>query len=304
MRKPFEEYTDRFVEYFDQRANDYVSERIEKSKNGLMISKFGSIEIKSVCCVNARMNGIGVREYFKAARGQLCILPEDCMPSLCYNAGFFPQDEKLWERYCKLVLDDAKQIDILGSYLTREEELKEYIKDSAKINLDGYYAPFRWQNPWTKKLKGKKVLVVHPFVDSIARQYDKRELLFENPEVLPEFADLQLVKAVQSMAHNKTSFNTWFDALEYMKSEIDSRDYDIALIGCGAYGMNLAAHIKRQGKIAVHLAGWTQMLFGIYGNRWTEDQPEYSRFINKYWIRPSESERPAGVEYVENACYW
>ena len=68
--------------------------------------------------------------------------------------------------------------------------------------------------------------------------------------------------------------------------------------------MNLAAHAKRNGKIAIHLAGWTQMLFGIYGNRWIEDQPEYHRFVNEYWIRPSEKERPDNVDKVENACYW
>lgn len=48
-----------------------------------------------------------------------------------------------------------------------------------------------------------------------------------------------------------------------MKDEIDKRDYDIALIGCGAYGFPLAAHIKRSGKKAVHLGGALQLLFGI-----------------------------------------
>ena len=89
-----------------------------------------------------------------------------------------------------------------------------------------------------------------------------------------------------------------------MKQEIDCCDYEIALIGCGAYGMDLAAHVKRRGKIAIHLAGWTQMLFGIYGNRWLEDQPAYRRLINEYWVRPLESEKAAGAEKVENGCYW
>ena len=33
-----------------------------------------------------------------------------------------------------------------------------------------------------------------------------------------------------------------------MKMQMDEEDYDIALIGCGAYGMSLAAHAKRKGK--------------------------------------------------------
>jgi hypothetical protein len=96
----------------------------------------------------------------------------------------------------------------------------------------------------------------------------------------------------------------WFEALKHMEDEISQLDFDIALIGCGAYGMALAAHVKRMGKQAVHLAGWTQMLFGIYGNRWLRDQPAYAKFINGYWIRPSESEKPKGAEKVEGGCYW
>lgn len=99
-------------------------------------------------------------------------------------------------------------------------------------------------------------------------------------------------------------FETWFDALDFMKNEISSKDFDIALIGCGAYGLPLAAHVKRMGKIAIQLAGWTQMLFGIYGNRWIEDQKEYAHFVNEHWTRPNETEKPKHSAIVENGCYW
>ena len=174
-----------------------------------------------------------------------------------------------------------------------------------RINLDGYYAPFLWKNPWTKYLEGKKVLVVHPFVDSIKSQYENnRECLFDDPDVLPRFKELILVRAVQSIVGTRTDYVDWFEALKHMEDEISQLDFDIALIGCGAYGMALAAHVKRMGKQAVHLAGWTQMLFGIYGNRGLRDQPAYAKFINGYWIRPSESEKPKGAEKVEGGCYW
>ena len=66
---------------------------------------------------------------------------------------------------------------------------------------------------------------------------------------------MHTIKAVQTIADQQDSrFDTWFDALEYMKDEISKVDFDIALIGCGAYGMCLAAHVKRLGKQAVHLS--------------------------------------------------
>lgn len=152
-------------------------------------------------------------------------------------------------------------------------------------------------------MEGKKVVVIHPFVETIASQYEKRQLLFKDETVLPHFASLHFIKAVQSIGGNQTNYSDWFKALEYMENELDKLDYDIVLIGCGAYGFNLAAYAKRQGKIAIHLAGWTQMLFGIYGNRWKDD-PRYSPFINEYWVRPSLGETPKNATKIENACYW
>ncbi|MBR3152414.1 MAG: hypothetical protein IKF52_02220 [Clostridia bacterium] len=303
-------YDESNVQFFNQEANDYVFKTIEeafKYNKGLMISKFGTIELTSVISVLKVRNGIKIGDYIKCIKGEYDIFPSNALRHLCNNAGFFPNSNSLHEKYVDLVLNDIKEIDVLASYIDMEKYLDEELKKSVKINLEGYYAPFLWKNPWTKVLKNKRVLVIHPFTESIEKQYQyNREKLFENIDVLPEFKELLTIKAVQSIAGNGANleFKDWFEALQYMETQIDKLDFDIALIGCGAYGMNLAAYIKRKGKIAVHLAGWTQMLFGIYGNRWIEDQPEYIKYINEYWVRPLENEKPQGLNKVENGCYW
>lgn len=293
------------VQLFDQEANDYIRKQIITSpKEGLMISKFGTVELSNLVC--HRIQKSRWKYIIPYIKGECVIFPKESMERLCLQAGFFPNDITLLKKYYQTVLEDMKQIDILGSYIRNEIVFEKELRNAVTVNLEGYYAPFLWNNPWTSALKGKKVLVVHPFVESIQAQYEKREYIFEDKNVLPEFGDLILVKAVQSIANNGDSsdFGDWFDALEYMKKEIDKHEFDVALIGCGAYGMDLAAHVKRKGKIAVHMAGWTQMLFGIYGNRWLIDQPKFKNFINEYWTRPLDTERPVGVEKVENACYW
>jgi hypothetical protein len=108
---------------------------------------------------------------------------------------------------------------------------------------------------------------------------------------------------VQTIAGNHVQYKDWFEALEFMKNAMDAVDYDVAIIGCGAYGFPLAAHAKRQGKLAVHLGGATQILFGIKGRRWDAD-PQISRLYNDWWVRPALEDRVAGAERVENACYW
>jgi hypothetical protein len=163
--------------------------------------------------------------------------------------------------------------------------------------------PFFCERPWTHALAGLKVLVVHPFEETIRSQYAKRSLIFPDG-LLPDF-ELQTIRAVQSLLGEPTPFRDWFDALNHMKKEIDRRDFDVCLIGCGAYGLPLAAHVKRMGRKAIHLAGATQLLFGIIGARW-EDYIvyPYMNLMNEHWVRPAAHERPKNASAMENACYW
>lgn len=88
-----------------------------------------------------------------------------------------------------------------------------------------------------------------------------------------------------------------------MKKEVDKEDYDVCLIGCGAYGFPLAAYVKRTGKQAVHLGGALQLLFGIRGKRW-DNMEDYKYLVNRCWTRPKEDETPQVKDNVENGCYW
>lgn len=297
---------ERRVEFKGQAANNFVREQIENAKDGLLVAKFGTIELNAVCCCKRLKDGLQYSDYLDYIKGKGCIFPAESLKALYINAGFFPMSEKLQNDFTELVLKDTKDIDILCSYIDQESYLEKELEHCRKIDLYGYCAPFAWENPWTSVLKGKRVLIVHPFTESIKRQYEHRDKLFKNQDVLPEFEELILVKAIQSIAGNgtNTGFRNWFEALKFMEDEIDCHNYDVALIGCGAYGMPLAAHCKRKGKIAIHMASWVQMLFGIYGQRWAVDQPEYVSFINEYWVRPLESEKPKNAEKVENGAYW
>ena len=99
-----------------------------------------------------------------------------------------------------------------------------------------------------------------------------------------------------------------------MKDQIGQTDFDICLLGCGAYGFSLAASVKRMGKQAVHLGGALQLLFGIKGKRWEDPQygvqrwglPEgfYVNMFNDHWKKPDDFTKPANAQQVEGACYW
>ena len=221
------------------------------------------------------------------------------------GAGFFPMKIELIEKYCELCLDDFKFLDILGVWSNQERAYIDKIEHVKKVYIS-YLEPYFSKNPWSRILKDKKVLVIHPFAETIKKQYQVREKLFENALVLPKF-DLKILKSVQSAAGNKTKFLTWFEALNFMKEEINKIDFDIALIGCGAYGFNLAAHIKKIGKQSVHLGGSLQVLFGIKGKRFenpNQTNGMYLELFNDYWTRPSNEERPQFYSVMEDGCYW
>ncbi len=169
------------------------------------------------------------------------------------------------------------------------EITRRYLQNSEYCELRSI-EPYYYDNPWSKSLEGKKVLVIHPFADTIASQYKKREKLFDNKEVLPEF-ELQTIKAVQTIAGTKDDrFKDWFEALEYMYNEATKKDFDIALIGCGAYGFPLAAKLKKAGKQTVHMGGSLQILFGIKGKRW-DNHEIIGKLYNDAWVRPGEKEK-------------
>lgn len=298
-----------YVDLIDQMANDYVYDFLsdESIKGGKMICKFGTVELGNVVAFYYHNKKWNLKYIKDILNYNASFDYKNTLKFLCQNAGFFPYDKNLGMKYCNKMITDMSIIDILGSYIYQERYVNKFLTNVRKrINLNGYYAPFLWNKPWTRFLKGKKVLVIHPFVDSIKYQYENnREKIWNNSDILPEFKELLTIKAVQSIADAKNQpYKDWFEALKYMEDEISKLDFDVALIGCGVYGLCLAAHVKRMGKIAIHLAGWTQMLFGVYGNRWIKDQPEYSKFINRYWIRPNKNERPKGSEKIEGGCYW
>lgn len=242
----------------------------------------------------------------------------EAVKKLCMLSGFFPDDIRLGEKFVERMLEDCRLIDLLGEWRRYMEDYiyVKYQPDTRLTQLprlepwNMYQYPRSKIKPWSAALKGKKVLVIHPFDQSINKQYkENREHIFERiysaDDILPEF-ELTTLKAVQTLAGEKDSrFETWFDALEWMAEQCRHIDFDVAIIGCGAYGFPLAAELKRMGKVAIHLGGVTQLMFGIIGSRWEVEHSRFSRdVVNEYWVRPLETEKILHAEAVEGACYW
>lgn len=290
-----------------KESNALISELIRSGKP-FWLARYGNTEMQF-------LNSVLYRRYVNGKTGPLSWDVESRVNLLCQTAGFFPADRELAVRYADECFAAAKNIDIHAMWdIWMEEYMIGRLEPNAKVIKWGYIAPYYQRKteddrPWTAALKGKKVLVINHFAESIEKQYkNNRERLFEKifdaDDILPEF-ELITFKSVQTAGGNRDDrFKDWFEALNWMIEEIKKIDFDVALIGCGAYGFLIADAIKKMGKGAIQTCGCTQMIFGVLGQRWTGDKKLMEEVINDAWVRPSDGERFEGINNVEGACYW
>ncbi len=275
-----------------EEANRIMYEKL-MGEAPFFIGRIGSTELETLCnylYFTDRVNGSGI-PYTNNITNMLC--------DWC---GFFPANHQKMDEFCELYCNEIKKADLLWSMWYSKFENKFYqqlCKDTPLTLYDDTGFPIYDEKPWTMALKGKKVLVIHPFDESIQANYKIKEKLFENPHFMPDF-ELITLKAVQTLADNKENeFETWFDALESMKKQMREIDFDILLVGAGAYGFPLGSYAKDLGKKALHIGGMLQLYFGIRGKYY--DQFDYH---NEYWTRPLEEEKPKGFKKVEAGRYW
>lgn len=286
----------------DNRMTQKMIYRLLTSAKPCMIARFGSVELQAVVDSLYRPTYKNAVRFVKGEIPSWGYAPST-LQTMRINAGFFPATPKMLDRFGELMRKCMGEVDILGSWRPEEAEVMDMMSPQC-VRVPLYsLEPYYFEHTWMPALEGKKVLVIHPFEDTIREQHARLDKLFANPEMAPKY-ELKTIKAVQSIAGNKPDeFNDWFEALEWMKREIDKTDFDIAIIGCGAYGFPLAAYVKQIGKKAIHLGGATANLFGIRSNA-AEINDRLNYQINRYWTRPLNAETPTGVEKVENSRYW
>lgn len=264
-------------------GNNYIKEKI-KSGIPFIASKMGAVEQRVII---AKLNN-----NYNSVRS----MASD-------NAGITPSDDATLDFFFDEYTQALQNTDILGSMCMDSEKMiiSKYSPNSIFSELR-LLEPFYFENPWSEMLAALNVLIIHPFEATIQKQYSIREQLFANEKILPKF-NLLTIKAEQTNGGGMDNNKPFIESLNIMKSKIDSFNFDIAIIGCGAYGLLLANYIKNKGKQAVHIGGGMQILFGIKGRRW-DAHPEISSMYNESWCRPLDEEKTRNYNIIEGGTYW
>ena len=157
--------------------------------------------------------------------------------------------------------------------------------------------------PWTWALRGKRILLICAFEDSIKEKIPIREKIY-GIDLFPECSFITL-KPPQTQGNEiaqdfEVEFNNFVQRVDTLNGQ-----YDIALVACGGYGAPIVNYIYEKGTPAVYVGGVLQMYFGILGSRWLRERPDIVRlYLNEHWSRPKENEKPSNYANVEGSCYW
>jgi hypothetical protein len=212
-----------------------------------------------------------------------------------------------FDTFLELYIESVKKSDINCFWMNSNLDVKQneifdiLSPNSHKVN-HRTVEPYFLNSPWSLNLNGKKVLVINPFSYSIKQQYLKIKNIWGDKKVLPDF-DLITYKSVQSVGELRPH-SSWIESLNIMKEDISKIDFEIALLGCGTYGLPLVNFIKNDlKKSSIYVGGAIQIMFGIRGQRW-DNHDEINKFFNENWVYPNELETPENYKILEGGCYW
>lgn len=237
------------------------------------------------------------------------------LPVMKNNAGIHLTNQSSIVAYSNMYLRAFEKCEMFAVWEPQGEYIG-HIAQSHSFMLNTYVKQQRcwatsfdifhyiYANPWTRALKGKRILVISPFSETIQKQFPIRTQLYDGVDLFPECELLTLVPPQTQADELSRDFCI---EMEEFKQKVDKimPDFDVALVSCGGYGNPICAHIYEKGKSAIYVGGVLQMYFGILGARWELERPEAVKlFHNEFWTRPTKNERPKNCKKVEGGCYW
>ena len=218
------------------------------------------------------------------------------------NKNFFNYIEHL-----KIAVKDCEQTQFYfhdGFIRNTYEQIKDkFISDLCIKNfvlLNDTKFSSRIDNIYSH-MKNKRVLVISCFDGIIKQQYDTGNI-YKLGLNFPQITGLTTVKFPYCFLNNGEHEN-YFETLEVVFNEIKMQEFDIALLGCGAYGHMLTHRIHDElNKDAIYIGGCITNLFGILSSR---EKQHTDLKPNEYWITNIPDDyKPENYKAIENGCYW
>ena len=241
------------------------------------------------------------------------------------HSGIYPETTAGLQTFGDLYYNAMRSLEApdLFAFFTHRFQVEDIVlpqtlsKSVALIHEDSMN-PYWFDLPWSRCLRNKVVLIIHPFIDSIQCQLRRRNLIFPNAlDVLPPF-EAKFVKSFQCLGETTLPHSDWNETLHATQRLVDEvGPFDVALIAAGSYGLPIAVYCKSVKKAsAIVIGGSMQQLFGLRGMRWDTKFPtgyKYAftdhhigaKMYNENWMYPLKSDTIQDAEKIEHGSpYW
>ena len=286
-----------------EKSNDYIIKKLQSNKK-FLISRMGAgaeTNVVYLCTL------YGIDKIYTEQFDKLFI-------QLSIENGIYNLTKNSLSRYVKLYKETIEKSDSLAVFINLMVTQQKYFVENNKLEtlysrvLEPFYCCKDNIKPWSHYLLGKKVLIVNPFVDSFQQQLKNNFQIFKDPEkkLFLDEQEFVFYKTYNTSAGNALHEN-WEKTYDMMCDDISKLDFDIALLGCGGYGLPLSNYIhEKLDKSVIYIGGGLQLLFGVMGARW-ENVPMWKDIIKENqtkFIRPSKEEQIENKERVEGGCFW
>jgi hypothetical protein len=220
------------------------------------------------------------------------------------TCGMFSTTPEGFDIFCQRMQNAIRHMTIFRTWGLKMEPywIRHYCKGDVVLS-NGYGFGDAGSSAFSACLKGRRVLVVSSFAETIKSQYKKREFIYPSSDTLPAF-DLKVVQAPVTNADAIPQFKTWEETLLDLFRRCMKQDFEIALIGAGSYSLPLGDLLFQSGKQVIVMNAHIQLLFGIKGGRWDANQA-WGHY-NESWVRPSPQEVPPNSKIVDfgKNPYW
>jgi hypothetical protein len=296
------------IKHGNVKLYEYISKKIDNNQN-FIIPRVAGIETQ-----DAIFTMLLSLPQYNDQQSQILDALENHKFRMKNNAGIMISSFDSHIKYSKLFLESFQECEIFlnwapfdcvyQSCFTSMKILEELYKSKDTVYsevLDIYH--YIYAIPWTFALKGKRILMVSNFAESIEEKINVRKEIY-GIDLFPD-CEIITIRPPQTQGSEESEefdieLNKFTEKLDKIKD-----NYDIALVSCGGYGNLVCSHIYKSGKSAIYVGGVLQMYWGILGNRWFENRPDVIRlFLNKHWSRGKDSEKPRDHKTIEGSCYW
>jgi len=237
-----------------KRSNDGLTNMINSGKK-ILISRMGE-----------ETGGLAILTQFNKLPDGIKL--HEIITLVTTYAGIYSKDSKDYKDYARLYFQILLNSSAISYFPPNISQLRSY----TEVNFFNNFP----------NIPNKKVLIVHPFVESFQKQIKNKFEIFPGKPIFLENQKFVFYKPYNTAAGNHIHKN-WKETFQKMCSFI----YDSL------------------GKSAIYVGGGLQILFGVMGERWNNTDM-WKDIINENdckFIRPSQNENLPNKELLGD-CYW